>query len=247
MKKILVIGATSAIAEATARLYAADGDALFLVARDAQKLAAVAEDLRVRGASVVDTATMDVQDFARHATVVQEAVTRLDGLDLLLVAHGILPDQGECEASFEVARDALQINFGTVVSIVTRVANYMEEQRGGTIAVISSVAGDRGRKSNYIYGSTKAGVNAFLQGLRNRLFASGVQVLTIKPGFVDTPMTADIPDKGGALWASPDAIARGIYKAVQKRRDVVYLPGFWWLIMAVIRSIPEFIFKRLSL
>jgi short-subunit dehydrogenase len=132
-----------------------------------------------------------------------------------------------------------------VIALATVLANRFEAQRSGSIAVISSVAGDRGRQSNYVYGAAKGAVTLLLQGLRNRLSKSGVQVLTIKPGFVDTPMTAEF--KKGALWAKPDDIAHGIVSAIDRRRDVVYLPGFWRLIMLIIRHIPEPIFKRMSL
>jgi short-subunit dehydrogenase len=135
----------------------------------------------------------------------------------------------------------------SVVSLLTPLANQFASKGRGLLAVISSVAGDRGRQSNYVYGAAKSGLDAYLQGLRNRLFKSGVQVLTIKPGFVDSPMTAHIEGRGGALWAQPEDIAQGIVKAIEKRKDVVYLPGFWALIMLIVRSVPEWLFKRLSL
>jgi short-subunit dehydrogenase len=162
-----------------------------------------------------------------------------------LIAHGTLPDQKACEASVELLQQEIDNNGLSVVALCTRLANLMEPRGQGTIAVISSVAGDRGRQSNYVYGAAKGMVTRFLQGLRNRLARKGVQVLTIKPGFVDTPMTAAFPK--GLLWAKPESVAQGIVAAVDRKKDVVYLPGFWCLIMMIIRHIPEFIFKKLSL
>jgi short-subunit dehydrogenase len=245
MNKILIVGATSAIAEATARIYAAKGARLFLVARNAQRLDAVAADLRTRGAAAVETEAMDANAFDRHRALVERADQALGGIDLALIAHGTLPDQKACERSFELIRTELETNCLSTLSLLTHLANLLEPRGTGTLAVISSVAGDRGRQSNYVYGTAKGAVSLFLQGLRNRLSKSGVRVLTIKPGFVDTPMTADFPK--GALWAKPEQIASGIERAVEKGRDIVYLPGFWRLIMLVIRAIPEGIFKRLSL
>jgi decaprenylphospho-beta-D-erythro-pentofuranosid-2-ulose 2-reductase len=246
VKKVLVIGATSAIAEATARLYAKNGDRLYLIARDPAKLETVAADLAVRGAERVDTAVMDACEYERHEAAIKQAIDTLEGLDIVLIAHGTLPDQKAAEENYAAAYEVLNDNFLSVVSLLTRLANIMESNKQGTIAVISSVAGDRGRQSNYLYGTAKAGVSTFLQGLRNRLQSSGVHVVTVKPGFVNTPMTADVAGDG-FMWAQPEQIADGIYKAIDKKRDVVYLPGFWWLIMFIIRSVPEFIFKRLSL
>lgn len=245
MRRILIIGATSAIAEATARLFAARGDALCLVGRDAGRLATIAADLGVRGAVRTATATLDVTDFAAHRAMIDEAERELGGLDLVLIAHGTLSNQGECEESVDALRREYDINALSVMALLTPIANRFAKQGFGDIAVISSVAGDRGRMSNYVYGSAKAAVTAFLSGLRQRLQKSGVNVLTIKPGFVDTPMTKDFPK--GALWAQPGDIAAGIVKAIDKRRSVVYLPWFWSLIMCVIRSVPEFVFKRVKL
>jgi decaprenylphospho-beta-D-erythro-pentofuranosid-2-ulose 2-reductase len=245
MKRVLIIGASSAIAEAAARLWAVQGASLFLVARKAERLQAIAADLSVRGAAKVGTQVMDATDVAAHAAMFDAALAELGSIDIALIAHGTLPDQKACEASVELALKEIDNNGLSVIALATRLANLMEEQGSGCIAVISSVAGDRGRQSNYVYGAAKGMVTRFLQGLRNRLAKKGVQVLTIKPGFVDTPMTAAF--KKGALWAQPDDVARGILAAIEKGKNEVYLPGFWWLIMAIIRHIPEPIFKKLSL
>lgn len=246
MKNWIIIGATSAIAESVGRIWAAQANTLFLVARDDKKLAYIAEDLKVRGAQSVDCFTMDVNDFDQHSVCWDAAVAAMGKIDGILIAHGTLPNQKACELSFSQAKQEIETNGMSVISLCTLAANYFEQQGRGDIAVISSVAGDRGRQSNYIYGAAKGMVSIYLQGLRNRLFKSGVNVVTIKPGFVDTPMTADI-DKGGPLWATADQVATGIAKAIDKKKSVVYLPFFWWAIMNIIKHIPEFIFKRLSL
>jgi short-subunit dehydrogenase len=246
MRKILIIGATSAIAEATARLFAARGDALFLVARNAEHLRVVADDLNVRGAMRAATATLDVTDFAAHQSVLDAAERELGAIDIALIAHGTLSDQNECQTSVDALRREFDINAVSVIVLLTVLANRMEARRSGTLAVISSVAGDRGRQSNYAYGAAKAALSTFLGGLRQRLAKANVNVLTVKPGFVDTPMTAAIANKG-ALWAQPERIAAGIVKAIDSRRSIVYLPWFWRWIMLVIRHIPEPIFKRVKL
>ena len=245
MQKILIIGATSAIAEATARIWAARGAALFLVGRRAERLETIAADLRVRGAVSVACFAMDACDTGAHAAMIDSATTALGGLDVALIAHGSLPDQKACEASVEQTLKEIDINGLSVIALSTRLAEQFEKQGKGSLAVISSVAGDRGRQSNYVYGAAKGMVTLFLQGLRHRLWRKGVQVLTIKPGFVDTPMTADFAKS--SLWAKPEDIARGIVNAIDKKRDEVYLPGFWWMIMTIIRHLPEALFKRLSL
>lgn len=244
-KNIFIVGATSAIAEETARIFARRGARFFLVARNEERLETLAADLNVRGAESVQFAALDVSDFVRHRAVVDEAASQLGTIGVALIAHGTLGDQKACEQDFELAMQELNINAISAMSLLTYVANRMEAQGNGTIAVISSVAGDRGRQSNYIYGTAKAALNVFLQGLRNRLHRSGVNVLTIKPGFVDTPMTKEF--KKGLLWATPKAIAEGIVRAIEARKSVTYLPAYWRFIMLVIRAIPEKLFRLLRL
>jgi short-subunit dehydrogenase len=243
--KVLVFGATSAIAQAACRVMAERGDDLFLAGRSKEKLDAVAQDLRVRGKGKVETAVVDAVDFAAHEPLVDQAERALGGLDALLVAHGTLTDQKRAEADAAYARRELDVNFGSVVSIVTPVAQRFEARGAGVICVLSSVAGDRGRASNYVYGSAKAATTAFLSGLRNRLHAKGVAVVTIKPGVVDTPMTSHL--KKGLLMASPEKVGHGVVRAMDRRKDVVYLPGYWRLVMFAIRHMPEFLFKRTRL
>ena len=245
MKKVLVLGATSAIAQSTVRLLAARGASLYLVGRNPERLAAVAADARTRGAVQVEHEAMDLDALAGHEALVERAVAALGALDGVLLAHGILGDQEAAQRSYAEAEKVLRTNFLSAVSLLTPLANRFEAQRSGTLVVISSVAGDRGRQSNYIYGASKGALSVFLQGLRNRLARAGVAVVTVKPGFVDTPMTAAM--KKNPLFASPERVARGILGAVEAGRDEVYLPGFWAPIMLGIRSIPERVFKRLKL
>ena len=244
MRRALIIGATSAIAEATARLLARRGDVLYLVARDGARLADIAADLAVRGSPRVGTDVMDVNDFAAHQAVLERAEAFLDGIDTVLIAHGTLGDQRACEGSVRLTLQELTTNALSVVALLTPLANYLAARGAGTIAVISSVAGDRGRSSNYVYGSAKALVTAFLSGLRQRLARRGVAVITIKPGFVDTPMTARF--RKGLLWVTPQRIAAGIVRALDRRSRIVYLPAFWRPIMLLVRMMPESLFVRLS-
>lgn len=245
MKKILITGAASAIAQATARLYAKEGAAFFLIDLNADRLAAVANDLKARGAKGVTTAAADLNVFDRHQALLEQAQQTMGGIDVVLVAHGTLPKQKDCEQDWPKTQQELSTNFLSAASLLTLVANALEKRGAGTIAVIASVAGDRGRQSNYVYGSAKGALTIFTDGLRNRLSKKGVHVVTIKPGFVDTPMTADF--KKGLLWVKPEAVARGIYRAIEGKKNKVYLPWFWQIIMVVIRNIPERIFKNLRL
>ncbi len=244
-KNILIVGATSAIAEATARLWAAERAQLYLIARNSAKLALVSRDLETRGARV-SAAQLDVNQFDMHAPVIEAAFNALKHVDVVLIAHGDLPDQELCERSEQAALAAVHTNAASVVSLMTLIANRMQRQGSGVIAVLGSVAGDRGRRSNYVYGSCKALVATFMEGLAGRLQSFGVRVLTIKPGFVDTPMTARF--KKGVLWARPESIAAIIRDRVASARSgSYYAPRFWWLIMAVIRCIPAGILYRLNI
>lgn len=245
MRKILILGANSAIAQATARLLVQQGDRVFLAGRNPQRLAAVASDLEVLGRKPVPSMALDLNAVDRHEELLDAAERALGGLDGVLLAQGELGKQELAQKDYAVTLSLLETNLLAPISLLTRLANRFEARRAGTIAVISSVAGDRGRMSNYVYGTAKGGLSIFLSGLRNRLFHAGVHVVTIKPGFVDTPMTAEF--KKGPLWATPEKVARGIVRAMDRRRDVVYLPGFWRMIMFVICSVPERVFKGLRL
>lgn len=245
LKRVLALGATSAIAQATLRLLAEQGASFFLVARNAQKLAAVRDDLLTRGAGAATAVVADLDDTSAHPALLAQSVAALGGIDLALLAHGVLGDQAEAERNFAAAEAILRTNFLSAVSLIGWLASYFEKERRGVLAVISSVAGDRGRRSNYVYGASKGGLNVFLDGVRNRIARAGVQVLTIKPGFVATPMTAHLPPN--ALFAQPAQVAQHILRAIRKRKDVAYVPPFWGLIMLVVRSIPGRIFRKLNL
>jgi decaprenylphospho-beta-D-erythro-pentofuranosid-2-ulose 2-reductase len=243
MARVIIIGATSAIAVATARQFAARGDNLVLAARGAERLASVAQDLRARDAAQVDEVLFSADAETDYEAVIRELWGQ--GADVLLIAHGSLPEQSSVQDDVQATRSEFEINALSSISLLAGFAGRFEERGRGQIVVISSVAGDRGRQSNYLYGASKAAVSAYLQGLRNRLHKSGVQVLTIKPGFVDSPMTAHLPKS--PIWAQPDDIAGGILRGMDRGKDVIYLPGFWRYIMLVIKVVPEKIFKRLSL
>ncbi|HEU5381219.1 MAG TPA: SDR family oxidoreductase [Ktedonobacteraceae bacterium] len=243
--RILILGATSALAHEAAKHFARAGADLVLVARSPEKLLAVKNDLEVRGAKQVEALVADFADLARHQEIVEAALKPFAGLDMALLAYGTLGDQHLCEQSVEATLQELTTNCTSVISLLTLLANVFEQQRRGCLAVISSPAGDRGRRSNYVYGAAKGAVTVFLSGLRNRLAGANVAVVTIKPGMVDTPMTAHM--RKGLLFAQPKAVGRGIYEAMLKRKEVVYLPGYWRYIMWVIKSIPEPVFKKLNI
>ncbi len=244
-KRILVLGATSGIAQACVRLWASRGDHLFLVARNAGRLAAVAADAATRGAAFVDTAVADLNRTEHHGDLLAHAINRLGGLDVAYVALGVLGEQPKAERNFHDAAEIIHTNYTAPVSLLTWLASYCAQRHAGTLAVLSSVAGDRGRKSNYVYGSSKAGLTAFVDGLRNRIDREGVRVITIKPGPVKTSMTHGM--KGRERFADVDKVAATIVRAIDRGDDIVYVPGQWRLIMGVIRAIPERVFKKLNL
>ncbi len=245
MKNVIIFGAGSAIAQATGRRLARERANLVLIDKEGSKLQIVADDLRTRGATIAATIAADLTLTDQHQDILRKARQALGTIDIVLISYGTLGNQQQGEKEFTVALKELQINFISVVSLLTEIANNLLEQGHGLIAVISSVAGDRGRQSNYIYGSAKGGLTIFLQGLRNRLAARGVHVLTIKPGFVDTPMTASF--QKGLLWVKPEVIGRGIIKAIKQKKNTVYLPWFWRYLMLVIKAIPDPIFKKMPL
>lgn len=246
MKRVLIIGATSAIATACARLWAEQGAEFFLVARNNEKLEQTAADLNARGAKAVALHSMDATDFAAHPAMLESCLATLQQIDIALIAHGTLPDQKACEQDVGVALQEFANNGTSVIALLTLLANQFEIQRCGTLAVISSVAGDRGRPSNYLYGTAKAAVSTFCEGLRSRLFKVGVHLITIKPGFVDTPMTQGLP-LPAALLAKPEQVAQRIVVGIERKVDVLYAPGFWQFIMLLITHIPSVVFKRLSI
>ncbi len=242
--EILVLGATSGIARGIAEAFARDyGVHLTLAARDLDAAQAVAEDLRVRCQVECSVVRFDALAFDSHAAFYKE----LDrSPDLIVAAFGVMATQEQAEREFAVARQMVDTNYLAMVSILEIAAADMEQRGVGTIIAVSSVAGERGRQKNYIYGSTKAALTAYLSGLRNRLTKSGVRVVTVIPGFVDTAMTAGM-ELPAALTAQPARVGRDVVRAWRKGRDVVYSIGIWRWIMLVIRSIPETVFKRLDI
>jgi short-subunit dehydrogenase len=243
-KRIVVIGATSSIAEHCARLWLQSGADLVLVARDQARTERVAADLRVRGpGSHIEVMRSGFLDAAEIERTVEACWG--GGVDLVLIAHGVLPDQGECERDLAACRASLDVNAISPVLFAEAFARRMALQNRGTLAVIGSVAGDRGRKSNYVYGAAKGLVDRYLQGLRHRFAGSGVKVAIIKPGPTDTPMTAHL--KGSAKLAPVEDVARAIVGALERGQEVIYAPGKWRLIMLVIRHLPGFVFNKMNI
>jgi short-subunit dehydrogenase len=245
MRRILITGATSAIAQEAAGHFAADGDAFLLVARDSEKLAAIADDLRARGAEEVETALVDLLDLARCSKLIDETVEKLGGLDALLIAQGTLPDQTACEANPVQALREFSLNAMGPITLLLKAATHFEKQGSGCIAAITSIAGVRGRRSNYVYGAAKAAVSTFLEGLRGRMGDAGVSVVDIRPGFVDTPMTAHLPKN--PLFATAARVGKRVYRAITSGDAVVYTPWFWRWIALALQLIPRSVFLKLSI
>lgn len=243
MPILLILGAASDMAVAAARVFASHGWSLQLAGRDLEYLDKVSQDLRLRHQIAAKVFFFDALDHDGHKKFWSGLDERPDAV---LCAVGLLGDQTSARHDFALADRILRTNFNGLVSILGIAADDFEAARSGTIIAISSVAGDRGRASNYIYGSAKAGLTAFLSGLRNRLDSCGVRVITIKPGFVKTSMTENM-DLPPLFTASPPEVGEVIYKALTKRRDTIYCRSLWRLVMLAIRLIPERIFKKLNL
>ena len=247
-KIVALLGATSALGEAVAkellRSYAQGQTSLhlFLVARNESRMNEVADDLRTWGAQIT-CIVCDLDDIDAHSGLVES----LKGVEDYWFFYGSLPEQTKVQESWQDTERALLTNLLSPISLLTNIANTLEHAGRGSLVVVSSVAGDRGRQSNYVYGTAKGALSLFCQGLRNRLAASSVKVLTVKPGFIDTPMTRGIEKKPAMLWVKPDRVARDMVRAQVRGRDVLYTPWFWRYIMLIIKLIPERIFKRLSL
>jgi short-subunit dehydrogenase len=244
-RRIAILGAASAIAEAAARLWAAGGARLALVGRDADRLRVIAADLRARGAAMAEPVAADCAVSNADAEF-ERIAELLGGLDIVLLAYGVLGDQARLERDPAAAAALLQTNFVSAAAWCLAAANRFERQRSGSLVVIGSVAGDRGRASNYVYGASKAGLGVLVEGIAHRLAKSGARAILIKPGFVDTPMTAHMPGKG-FLWAQPGTVAETIVKAADRGGPVVYAPFFWRPIMSVVRNVPSRILHRTNL
>ena len=239
-QRVLIVGATSAIAAEVASLYAARGARLHLLARSAPKLEALVQRLAAASPS---SGLSDFGELARAEQLVREALEQLGGLDLVLIAHGELGDQEQSERSFDAAEATFRTNLLSVVAFLVPLANVLEAQGSGCIGVITSVAGDRGRPRNYTYGAAKGALNIYLQGLRSRLFKSGVRVVTLKLGPVATPMTVNHTKT--ALFAQPAAVAASIVAALDAGVAEQYVPSFWSAIMPIVKHTPERVFQLL--
>jgi len=243
MSYVLIIGAKSDIAKAVARKYAENGYNLYLAARNSRELDEFANDVTVRSQKTVKLIDLDILDFDSHQTFYNQLEEKPLGV---ISAIGYLGEQENAQTNFNEAKQIIDTNYTGIVSVFNIIANDFEKRKSGFIVGISSVAGDRGRKSNYLYGSAKAAFSAYLSGLRNRLYEAQVHVLTVKPGFVATKMTADmdLPEK---LTAQPDEVADDIYNAQQKGKNILYTKWLWRWVMLVIKGIPEWKFKGMSI
>lgn len=243
--RVLIVGATSAIAEGVALRYAHRGATMVLIARHAERLDTVAGNLDARGATIGATLQADLADVDRHTSLVDQAMAILGGIDVAIVAHGMLPDQPALDTDVEASLSAFHLNGASAISITHRIALAMASHGGGTVAVLSSVAGDRGRTSLYAYGAAKAALTAYTAGLRGRFAGRGVHVVTVKPGVIATPMTSG---RFPAFLASTvEVAARRIVRAIDRRTPIVYVPGWWRLVMAIVKLVPERLFMRLPL
>ena len=244
IKRLVIFGASSAIAREIARAAASEQVELCLISRQAHELSLMQRDLEVRGSPHVHTIVSDATEINAQAALLERISKSFADFDAVLVANGELTPMPQAEQDLEIFFSSMRINFGGVATLLLRLAPYFEQRGRGCIAAIGSVAGDRGRRVNYLYASAKAGLDTFLSGLRGRMAQCGVRVVSIKPGFVDTPMTAGF--KKGALFAAPDQVGRAAWRAIKTRNRAVYLPWFWRPIMLIIRALPEVIFQRLK-
>jgi len=244
-RNILVVGATSAIARALAERFGRAGDRLALAARDADELLALAADIRLRTGAIVEALPLDVADFGAFEGFVEQVAAALGGrIDGVVFCQGFMAEQEAAEKDGALVRRMAEVNHVSGAVLACLIGERLTRP-GGFVCAISSVAGDRGRQSNFLYGSTKAALNTAMDGLRVKLSKVGVSVTVVKPGFVDTSMTWGLP--GMFLVASPERVARDMERAIMKRRAVVYTPWFWRWIMLIIRSIPGVVFNRMKM
>jgi short-subunit dehydrogenase len=243
--RVAIFGATSGIAVALARRFAAAGARIALIGRDAEAIDAAARDLKVRGAAATVCIPADFSALDRLPEIADAAWRAFAGLDIAVIAYGTLPEQPSLDADPQSAAPVLSLNFVSPAVLAGHLAARFEAQRSGTVVLITSVAGDRGRKSNYVYGAAKGGLQKLAEGLRHRLYPAGVRVLDVRPGFVATRMTDHLP-RGGPLWAAPDRVAGDIQHAIASGRAVLYTPWFWRGILAVVRALPRPLFHRTS-
>ena len=247
MKNILILGATSTLAAKTAELYAAKGASFSLVARNTEKLDIMKKHLAVLGAKSIQCIDFDFANIDNIEPMLQNTWEQGGPFDLVIVAHGTLTDQNLAQKDTNYFSKEFRVNAESVLVAMTVIANKLEQQKHGSLAVFGSVAGDRGRPSNYAYGCSKAAIEAFSEGMRARLYKAGVHLLLIKPGIILTDMTAGLDDLPEKLVSDPIVVANDIVKALDKKKNVIYTPNFWKLIMLIIKSVPNFIFKKLNL
>lgn len=243
--RIVIVGATSAMAEHCARLWAANTPVeMTLIGRNAEKMERIATDLKVRSpGSDIAVVTADFADPAAIRSVVDTIAAR-GVIDVALIAHGTLPDQKACEADLALAREAMEVNAISPALWAEAIAGHMARSEHGTLGIIGSVAGDRGRRSNYVYGAAKGLVTRYAQGLQHRFAGKGVKVVLIKPGPTATPMTASLGMKG---LAPVEDVAKAIVAGMAKGSPLVYAPVKWWLIMMIIRHLPRFVFNKMNI
>ena len=242
--RVLILGAASGIAQATARLYAGEGAIIGLVGRNVGRLDGIADDLRARGATRVETFDVDFTT-AVVPPELADMVSKLGGLNHVILAYGVLGEQALAEKDLAVAQSIIEVNFRSAAAWTLAVAEVLERQGRGSLVVLGSVAGDRGRRSNYIYGAAKAGLATLVEGISHRFRGTGPRAVIVKPGPTDTAMTAGMT-KGGPLWATPEAVAAVVRKAADSGGPVVYAPARWRFIMAIVRMIPAAVFNKMN-
>lgn len=245
-QEVVIFGATSELAQCVLRLHAEHSDSVRLIARNDEKLALVAQDASVRGAKVSETFVADLSNIDQAGDIAERLCQQLQGNVLWYFFQGQLPDQQDAQTDWNTTQLSFDTNFGGIAKSLHYIAQHIEQHRAGTVVVITSVAGLRGRQSNYVYGTGKGALNIYLQGLRNRLQPYDGKVVTIMPGFIKTAMTAGMK-RSGILWATPERVAKDVYKSAIKGREVCFTPWFWRYIMLIIQHIPEKLFKRLKL
>jgi decaprenylphospho-beta-D-erythro-pentofuranosid-2-ulose 2-reductase len=242
--RVLILGAASGIAQATARLYAGEGAIIGLAGRNVGRLDGIADDLRARGATRVERFDVDFMT-AVVPPELTDMVSKLGGLNHVILAYGVLGEQALAEKDQAVAQSIIDVNFRSAAAWALAVAEVLERQGRGSLVVLGSVAGDRGRRSNYVYGASKAGLATLVEGISHRFRGTGPRAVVVKPGPTDTAMTAGMT-KGGPLWATPEAVAAVVRRAADSGGPVVYAPARWRLIMAIIRMIPAAVFNKMN-
>jgi decaprenylphospho-beta-D-erythro-pentofuranosid-2-ulose 2-reductase len=244
MKRIIVLGASSSIAEATCRLWANHGGSFFLVGRNRARLDAISADLKTRGANDAKSFVLDCAKADAKVSL-GKMVGELGGVDIVLLAYAVLTEQRKLETDPVAFNELIQTNFTSAAAWCNAASTILEDQRSGTLLVLGSVSGDRCRRTNIIYGATKAGLARLVEGIAHKLAPSGARAVVIKPGFVDTPMTQAIENKS-LLCAKPETVASIIVNAAKRGGPIVYAPGYWRFISLIVRHLPVLIFNNIK-